>query len=96
MGFMLVLVTNRSSSIDEKVVGVSFSIFELCDLWTGDAGPSGALLLRERGTHGLAGSLVLIYYVWSTCKHYAVYYRRSSHEVDQGQVIEASWSKRPA
>ena len=73
-----------------------FSIFELCDLWTGDAGPSGALLLRERGTHGLAGSLVLIDYVWSTCKHYAVYYRRSSHEVDQGQVIEAGWSKRPA
>ena len=73
----------------------SYSIFELCDVWTGDAGPSSALPLGELSMHGLACSPVLIDYVWSICKHYAVTYRRSNHKGVQGQVTQASWQEEP-
>ena len=40
LGFMLVLVAIRKSCKGEKVVGVSTVVFQFCDVWTGDAGPS--------------------------------------------------------
>ena len=48
LGFMLVLVAIKKSSRGEKVVGVSTVVFQLCDVWTGDAGPSSTPRLGAR------------------------------------------------
>ena len=59
LGFMLALVAIRKSSRRRKVAGVA--VFELCDVWTGVAGPSSSLLLGAESDACMAEqALVLI------------------------------------